>query len=317
MTLPDTICDPHHHLWLRPGMEYLPGDLLDDLATVPQVATTVFVECDAWYRETGPEHLRVVGETEWVVASGPEVIAGIVGAGDLRLGPLTAAMLEAHVEAGEGRFRGIRQRATWDAHPSIKPGVPYPGEGLLLDPWFRRGFDVLHSMQLSFDAWMYFPQLPDLVDLARAYPEATIILNHLGGPITLGPYGDRTATLNAWRPLLTEVAACPNVLLKVGGHGMPIYRGRPLDAAPAATPSAAPDGSADVEQLVSAWSEPIRFCIEAFGPDRCMFESNFPVDKLTMSYATLWEAFDIMSSDLSPAERTDLFHDTAVRAYRL
>ena len=208
-------------------------------------------------------------------------------------------------------FRGVRQRATWDAHPSIKPAVPYAGEGLLLDPWFRRGFETLTSMGLSFDVWTYFPQLPDLVDLARAYPEATIVLDHLGGPITLGPYRDREATLAAWRPLIAEVAACPNVVLKVGGHGMPIYHGRHVrDSKPADTPMT-------VEQAVEGWSEPIRFCIEAFGPERCMFESNFPVDRLSMTYATLWESFDVMSAGYSPDERRALFHDTAVRTYRL
>ncbi|MET0910499.1 MAG: amidohydrolase family protein, partial [Ilumatobacteraceae bacterium] len=283
-----------------------------DLATVTEVATTVFVECGAWYRPTGPEHLRVVGETEWVVANGPAQIAGIVGAGDLRLGSLTAEMLEAQVVAAGGRLRGIRQRATWDAHPSIKPGVPYAGNGLLLDPWFRRGFEVLHAMGLSFDAWMYFPQLSDLVDLARAFPDTPIVLNHLGGPITLGPYGDRAATLDIWRPLMAEVAGCPNVFLKIGGIGMPMYV-----ATGDRSTGRAGGAKATTDEVVELWTDPVRYCIEAFGTERCMFESNFPVDKLTVSYATLWEAFDVMSADLSTAERADLFHDTAVRAYQL
>ena len=293
-------------------MAYSPADLLADIATVPQVTSTVFVECDAWYRPSGPEHLRVIGETEWVVTNGPSVIAGIAGAGDLRLGAHTTEMLEAHVAAADGKFRGIRQRATWDADPSIRPSTPYAGEGLLLDPWFRRGFETLHSMGLSFDAWMYFPQLPDLVDLARSYPDATIVLNHLGGPITVGPYRDRDAMLNLWRPLMIEVAACPNVVLKVGGHGMPMYHGTALREAAKQQP-----GALTVEQVTAAWREPIRFCIETFGPDRCMFESNFSVDKLSMTYATLWDGFDVMSADLSTSERADLFSDTAVRTYRL
>ena len=312
MTLPDRICDPHHHLWEVPGMEYTPDDLLTDLATVPQVTSTVFVECDAWYRSSGPEHLRVVGETEWVVANGPAIIAGIVGAGDLRLGPRTAEMLEAQVDAGAGRFRGIRQRATWDAHPSIRPGVPYVGQGLLRDPWFDRGFTILESMGLTFDAWLYFPQLPDLIALARAHPDATIVLNHLGGPITLGPYHDRAATHATWRGLLSEVARCENIVLKVGGHGMPMYLGRRrLDAGADRSAPFEPDA------VVDLWGDAIRFSIDAFGPDRCMFESNFPVDKLSMTYATLWEAFDLITNGWSPDERAALFHDTAARTYRI
>jgi L-fuconolactonase len=312
VTLPERICDPHHHLWEVAGMEYSPSDLLADIATVPQVASTVFVECDAWYRSAGPEHLRVVGETEWVVANGSPIIEGIVGAGDLRLGPRTGEMLDAHLAAGAGRFRGIRQRATWDADVSIHPSIPYPGEGLLADPWFRRGFEALHQRDLSFDAWMYFPQLPDLVDLARTYPDAMIILDHLGGPITLGPYRDRDTTHATWRRLLADVAACPNVTLKVGGHGMPMYLGRPLRAARVNR-----DGLLDADRVVELWGDAIRFCIDTFGPERCMLESNFPVDRLTMSYATLWAAFDSMTRDCSSDERRALFHDTAVRTYRL
>jgi L-fuconolactonase len=312
VTLPDRICDPHHHLWEVAGMEYSPSDLLADIATVPQVASTVFVECDAWYRSGGPEHLRVVGETEWVVANAPPFVDGIVGAGDLRLGPRTIEMLDAHLAAGDGRFRGIRQRATWDADVSIRPSMPYSGEGLLADPWFRRGFEALHQRGLTFDAWLYFPQLPDVVDLARAYPDATIILNHLGAPIVLGPYHDRDATHAAWRRLLADVAACPNVVLKVGGHGMPMLLGRPLR-----DERVNRDGLLDTDRVVELWGDAIRFCIDTFGPERCMFESNFPVDRLTMSYATLWAAFDEMSRDHSPDERAALFHDTAARTYRL
>lgn len=305
MTLPERICDAHHHLWLRPGMEYLAADLAADIATVPQVARTVFVECDAWYRDEEPEHLRVVGETEWVVANAGPVVQGIVGAGDLRLGALTEEMLHAHVEAGAGRFRGIRQRATWDA--ALKPSRPDPGPGLLLDPAFRAGFDVLTGLGLSFDAWLYFPQLPELVDLARSHPESTIVLNHLGAPIVLGPYADRAATLAQWRSLMTEVATCPNVVLKLGGIGMPMFgttwHERDIQPGP--------------DEVAAHWGDAVRSCIDTFGPDRCMFESNFAVDRISMTYATAWAAFDLISQTYSPAERAALFHDTAVRTYRL
>jgi L-fuconolactonase len=286
-------------------MEYLPADLMADLATVPQVTRTVFVECDAWYRTDGPEHLRVVGETEWVVANAGSVVEGIVGTGDLRLGDQTEDMLQQHIAAADGRFRGIRQRATWDA--GLHTSKPDPGPGLLLDPAFRRGFEVLTSLGLSFDAWIYFSQLPDLVDLARTRPDGTIVLNHIGAPVTLGPYSDRAATHARWRVLMTDVATCPNVVLKVGGIGMPMFGStwHQNDKPPTA------------EEVTTEWGDAVRFCIDTFGPERCMFESNFPVDRISMSYATLWNAFDLMSETYSPSERTALFHDTAVRTYRL
>jgi len=274
---------------------------------VPSVKRTIYVECGAWYRDTGPEHLRAVGETEWVVANAEPITEAIIGTSDLRLGPLVDETLRAHVEAGAGRFRGIRQRATWDPSELIRRGDPDPGSCLLLDADFRRGFEVLHRRGLSFDAWMYFPQLPDVVDLARAFPEATIVLNHLGGPIVLGPYTDRGEVLGRWRALMVDVASCPNIALKLGGIGMPLYG---LDWHKRPTrPS--------VDEVVDAWGEPIRWCIEAFGADRCMFESNFPVDGVSMDYATLWGAFDVITADLSAGERAALFHDTAANVYRL
>jgi L-fuconolactonase len=312
MTLPDRICDPHHHLWDRPDSHYLTEQLADDLASVPAVRRTVFVECSAWYRDSGPEHLREVGETEWVTqraeSIGPQAsIEGIVGATDLRLGARAEEALHAHIEAGQGRFRGIRHRATWDADLTIKRSDPDPGEGLLCDRHFRAGFERLIALGLAFDAWVYFPQLGDVADLARSYSEAVIVLNHLGGPIMLGGYTDKAGVRDRWRSLMGELAACPNVVLKVGGIGMPIYGTgwHKLDTEP------------NVEQIDAWWGDPVRWCIDRFGPDRCMLESNFPVDRWSMSYATLWEAFDMMTVDYSASERMALFHDTAVRTYRL
>lgn len=304
--MPDRICDPHHHLWDLPSRHYVVGDLMADVATVPAVTKTVFVECSAWYRESGPEHLREVGETEWVTANA-DIVEGIVGATDLRLGAKTSEALEAHLAAAEGKLRGIRHRATWDPSPLIHPSQPDPGAGLLLDPRFRDGFRVLDSHGLSFDAWVYFPQLPDVVDLARAFPDTTIILNHLGGPIVLGPYIDRGEVLARWRELMVDVANCPNIALKVGGIGMPIYGmgWHKQQTAPTA------------EAVADWWRDPVRWCIDTFGVDRCMLESNFPVDRMSMPYATLWESFDMITADLSPPERDNLFYGTATRTYRL
>lgn len=306
MTLPDRICDPHHHFWKRTDKEYLPTDLRDDVASVPSVASTVYIECGSWYRESGPEHLRVVGETEWVVANADPLTEGIVGTADLRHDSVRET-LDAHIEAGQRRFRGIRQRVTWDASPLIRVAGPDPGPSIMLDPAFRQGIAVLTELGLSFDAWMYFRQLPELTDLARAFPDTTFILNHLGGPIVMGPYTDRAAVLDEWRPLIAEAATCPNIVMKLGGIGMPIY-GATWHKQPS------PPTAADI---ALTWRDPIMWCTEAFGVDRCMFESNFPVDRLSTDYAMLWESFDLMSADFSVDERRALFYGTAVRTYRL
>ncbi|MDO8362403.1 MAG: amidohydrolase family protein [Actinomycetota bacterium] len=307
MALPVRVIDAHHHYWARPGMDYVVTDLAADVTTVPQVIATVYAECDAWYRPDGPEHLRAVGETEWVATNDTALVAGIVGYADLRAGAHVEEVLSAHVLAGLGRFCGVRQRAVWDSHPAIRPGLPFTGPGLLLDADFQRGVRVLARMGLSFDAWVYFPQLPEVAALARAVPEATIVLNHLGGPIVMGPYTDRDLVLAAWRPLLAELAGCPNVVVKLGGIGMPIYG---QDWHKRAQQPAA-------DEVAAVWGEPIRWCIDAFGPERCMFESNFPVDRLSMSYTTIWQVFDHTSASYDDAERQELFHDTAQRVYRL
>jgi predicted TIM-barrel fold metal-dependent hydrolase len=306
-TPPERICDAHHHLWSRTASHYVVDDLLADLATVPQVGRTVFVECGAWYRNDGPDHLRSVGETAWVASNGTTVTQAIVGSTDLRLGSHAEEALDAHLVAGQGRFRGIRQMATWDASPLIRPTDPDPGPSLLLDPDFRRGFAALARRGLSFDAWVYFPQLPEVVDLARAFPDATIVLDHFGGPIGLGPYTDRAAVLALWRELMVDVAACPNVVVKLGGIGMPIY-GLGWHKQP--TPPT-------VDEVADLWRGPIRWCLEHLGVDRCMFESNFPVDRFSIDYATVWATFDAVTQDLSPVDRAALFHDTACAVYRL
>jgi L-fuconolactonase len=305
----ERICDAHHHLWDLPTSTYRVADLHADLATVPEVTRTVFVECGAWYRDDGPEHLRSVGETEWVAANAdPAVTQAIVGATDLRLGARTEEALHAHVEAGQGRFRGIRQMATWDPSPLIRPTHPDPGPGLLTDGAFRAGFAALHRLGHSFDAWIYFPQLPEVASLARAFPDTTIVLDHYGGVIGLGPYaGRRDDVLARWRELLPEVAACPNVVMKLGGIGMPIY-GLDWHKRPE------PPG---LDAIVGAWQGPTDVCIELFGVERCLFESNFPVDRFSLPYATVWNAFDAMTRGLSPVERAALFHDNAVRVYQL
>ncbi|MGD9892634.1 MAG: amidohydrolase [Dehalococcoidia bacterium] len=311
------IIDPHHHLWERPGNRYVLDELRADLAGM-NVRQTVFVECTSMYRAGGPEEFRVVGETEWVQgiaaqsASGrfgeTRAAAGIVGSADLRLGDRVAPVLEAQIAASPQRFRGIRHRAAW-AEPGVAPNqaADQPPH-LLLDPDFRRGFASLRPYGLTFEAWLYHPQLPELADLARSFPDTTIILNHLGGPIGVGPYqGKRDEVLTQWKPDIAAVAACPNVVLKVGGIQMVVngYGWHERERPPTS------------DELLAANRDWYLYAIEQFGPQRCMFESNFPVDRLSCSYTALWNQFKKLSRGFSAEERTAMFHDTAKRVYRL
>lgn len=317
------ICDPHHHLWDRratgpgPTDRYLLDELLEDTSSGHNIGETVFVECSSMYRKDGPEHLRPVGETEFVQgiaamsASGQygdtKVAAAIVGFADLMLGSAVKEVLEAHLQASPQRFRGIRHSATWDASPDIRR-YKNPPKGMLGDDTFREGFKVLGDMGLSFEAWLYHTQLLELVDLANAFPEVTIVLNHIGGPIGIGPYaGKGEEVFHTWREGITALSACPNVVVKLGGFGMPLG-GRDWHERDR------PPGSAEIAEVMAPW---YLHCIDKFGPGRCMFESNFPVDKVTCSYVVLWNAFKRIAEGFSAGKRADLFRNTALRAYRI
>jgi len=319
------IVDPHHHLWDHPGHRYLLEDLLADMRigrdgarTGHNILKTVFVECMAMYRADGPEALRPVGETEFVngIAAqsasglyGPiRACAGIVSYADLTLGGAVREVLEAHLAAAPARFRGIRHAAGFDQDPDVRNSHTNPPEGLMAREDFREGFAELGRMGLSFDAWFYHHQIPQLTDLARAFPDTTIILDHFGGPLGIGPYaGKRDEIFAQWKADIAELAACPNVHAKIGGLFMAVNgfdwhkRERP--------PSS--------EELAEAGRAYFLHAIESFGPERCMFESNFPVDKLSCSYQVLWNAFKRIAAGVSEAEKAALFHDTAVRVYRL
>src|SRR5712691_8357925 len=229
------ICDPHHHLWdmrpLRVSTRYLLDEILDDTRSGHNVESTVFIECGAMYKAAGPEALRPLGETEFVngiaamSASGlygpTRVAAGIVGTADLRLGDAVASVLDAHLAAGGGRFRGIRHSAAWDADPALPGSRGNPGSGLFSRDDVRAGFKHLAPRQLTFEAWCYHRQIPDVTALARAFPDTTIILNHFGGPVGVGSYAGRGREVHAeWRTGITELATCPNVVAKLGGINM-------------------------------------------------------------------------------------------------
>ncbi len=311
------ICDPHHHLWDRPNDRYLLNELLQDAGGGHHIVQTVFVECQSMYRKDGPKEMQPVGETEFVQAIAArnksrqgqltDVAAGIVSFADLTLGTAVIPVLEAHIAASKNRFRGIRHISAWDASPDIE-STRKPPQELLVDQKFREGFACLKKYDLSFDAWLYHPQLMELVDLARAFPEITIILNHIAGPLGTGPYaGKRAAVFHDWQRGITALATCHNVFVKLGGLGMP-RNGFSWHE------QASPPNSTE---LAGAMAPFYRYCIEQFGPDRCMFESNFPVDKVSYSYTVIWNAFKRIAEDFSPKERSALFHDTAVKAYRL
>jgi predicted TIM-barrel fold metal-dependent hydrolase len=317
------ICDPHHHFWdFRPQripyQRYLLHELATDVNSGHNVRSTVFIEARSMYRVDGPVEMRPVGEVEFVqglaAASasglyGPcRAAASIVGHADLNLGQRVEPVLEALRAASPNRFRGIRHSVTWDPHPEVENTAAHNTKGQLASRNFRAGARVLARMGLSLEGWLYFPQLPELADLAKALPDLTIILNHIGGLMRVGPYANRdNEVLATWRSGIAAVADCPNVNIKLGGIGMP-RTGFDWHA------RIKPIGSAELAESMAPF---MTYCIEQFGPDRCMFESNFPVDKVSYSYNVMYNAFKRLSKGYSAAERAAMFHDTAARVYRI
>ena len=311
------ICDPHHHLWERPGNNYMLDDLLRDLRSGHNIVSTVFLECSSMYRTDGPEHMKPLGETEFVASVAEEaaarsdvhtnINAAIASHADLSLGESVAEVLEAHIELGKGRFRGIRHGTSHDPSPII-PAYRDQGSGVMMTPKFREGFAQLRRLDLTFDAWLFHPQLGELADLAHSFSDVTIILDHIGAPLGVGPYeGRRSEVMEIWKRSIAEVAQNENVFVKVGGCGMPNYgngwheRDTPI-------------GSAELAEATAPYYLHV---IEQFGVERCMFESNFPVDKASYSYNVMWNSFKRIVVDFSDSEKAALFHDTATKAYRI
>jgi L-fuconolactonase len=309
------IIDPHHHLWIRDGETYLMPELLADIASGHNVIATVFAECHSMYRADGSAELRPIGETEFVTgvaamsASGkfgkPRICAAMFGAADLTLGARVEPVLEAHIRAAGGRFRGIRYSTGWDASEKIRSIVPQPG--MLRDPRVRAAIGCLAAMGLSFDAWLYHTQLDEIAELAEAFPSLTIILNHVGSPILGGPHRDRRDAVFAdWKAAIGRVARHQNVVVKLGAL--------PIRLAGGSYDRDMPPSSVEV---AAAWRPYLETCIELFGPTRGMFESNFPVQRRWCSYAVVWNAFKRIAAGASPDEKAALFGGTAARAYRL
>ena len=312
------IVDPHHHLWDRGGQRYLIEELAADIGSGHNVIATVYVEARSMYRAGGPEALRPVGEVEFangaaaMSASGgygsAAICAGIVGHANLLLGEAARPVLEAEIAAGNGRFRGIRHSSAWDADAEVAGMYALRPKGLLLDPIFREGFACLAPLGLSFDAWLFHPQIGELADLARAFPDTGIVLDHCGGPIGVGSYANRREEIFAnWKASIQDIAKCPNVMVKLGGLAMRLL-GYDFDRRPKPPSS---------EDAAAAWGAYIETCIEAFSAERCMFESNFPPDKGQCSYQLIFNAFKRIAAQYSEPEKTALFSGTATEFYRL
>lgn len=329
------IIDPHHHLWdLRPMLPMFPEPQHDFIAAIAgaayytfdqlmadtqsghRIIGTVFMECGAFYDASRSDAMKPVGEVEFVngvAAQGASGLYGeyrpcaaIIGHADLTLGDAVRPVLDGLLAAGNGRFKGIRHQGAWDANPDVLGPPFHAPEGLYGSDAFREGFAAFAEHGLIFDAWVLEPQLGDVLDLARAFPEQSIVLDHCGTPLNIAHYrGTLDQNFERWRTAIRALAECPNVTVKLGGLAM-AFCGMPEEG------PAAGYGS---ERLADMWRPYIDTCIEAFGPQRAMFESNYPVDRWGASYPVLWNTFKRLSSGASPAEKHDLFAGTAARIY--
>jgi len=309
------IIDPHHHLWMRNGYRYLIPEFMEDAASGHNIVSTVFAECHSLYRPDGPEAEKPLGETDFITgcaamaangAFGPaKACAAMFGRVDMTLGAAVRPLLEQHLERSAGRFKGVRYSTGWDANERI-PNVT-PNQHALVDPAALEAAGVLADMNLTLDVWLYHPQLSDVAALADKLPGLNIVLNHVGSPILGGPYRDKRDEVFAdWKAGIADVAKRQNVYCKLGA--LPI-RGPSFTG-----DKSLPPGS---EEIAAAWGPWMQVCIEAFGPARSMFESNFPVQKRWSSYQITWNAFKRMAAGASADEKRDLFTGAAERAYRL
>ena len=311
------IVDPHFHIFVE--NEVFPSYRLADLqrdASGHHIQQTVFMECEEGYRKDGPEHLRPVGESEWVCELAREAerapkgtlqIGGMIGDAQLYNGALAGETLDAHLEASP-LFRGVREMGIWDASAEIDCAAEASDLNFYGESRFREGFAEVAKRGLCFDAHQYHTQLPSVVNLARAFPETSIIVDHLGSPLGAGPYADKHDEIfPEWQKNVSAVASCPNTFMKLGGIAMPWcgfgweQRERPPTS----------------DEFVATYARYYDHALQAFGPDRCMFESNFPIDKLSLSYDVLWNAFKKIAAGYSEDEKEALFRGTAIRVYRL
>ena len=315
------ICDPHHHFWdkrtERAFPKYQLDELMADITSGHNVRSTVFIEARSMYAANLSPDDRPIGEVDYVQgfaaasASGiygdSRAAASIIGHANLNMGEKVRPLLERLALASD-RFKGIRHSVTWDPHPEVENTALHKRESQLVSKDFQAGAKVLSDMGMSFEAWLYFHQLPELLEFAKAVPDLKIILNHIGGLVMDGPYSDKKdEVISIWREGIASVAECPNVVVKLGGIGMPRtgfdWHERKV-----------PIGSEELADSIAPFFD---YCIEHFGTDRSMFESNFPVDKVSFSYPVLYNAFKRYSKEFSGSERAAMFHDNAVDVYKI
>jgi predicted TIM-barrel fold metal-dependent hydrolase len=316
------ICDCHQHLWGRrehsPSPRYLLPEFLADIDTGHNIVSTVFVEANAMYRADGPRAMAPVGEIEFVngvaamSASGlygtTRVAAGIIGHADMLLGEKAGDVLDAMIRAAPGRFRGIRHSTAFDEDKALPTHRDAPRPHLLLDETFRKGVAEVARRGLIYECYLWHPQLGELTDLARAFPDLKIVVNHCGGPLGAGSYrGKRDEVMALWRKNLAELARCENVVVKLGGVNM-LVSGHGWET------RAKPPTS---DEMLAAAGPYIEYSIECFGTDRGMFESNYPAERFCCGYGPLWNFLKKAAKDFSAEEKAKLFHDNAVRFYRL
>jgi L-fuconolactonase len=311
------IIDAHHHLWELPDKTYRVADLLDDMSSGHDIRATVFIECKTHYDASAPAGFEALGEVRFVcdeareaqaIGTRTNVAAAIVANADLLLGDDVRPVLERMLDVSDARVRGIRNIAVWHADPTVRASAATPPQGLLSERRFSEGFRHLAPLGLSFDAWLIHTQIDELCALAAAFPDTRIVLNHVGGPLALGPYrGRRDEVFEAWRKGVIALSRYHNVSMKLGGFGMALFG---FDFQEHELPP-------DSQTLANAIRPYVETCIEAFGAARCMFESNFPVDKGCFSYGILWNAYKRITKGIPDAERAALFHDTAAGFYRI
>ncbi len=315
------IVDAHHHLWNTTEYSqfspYLEGEYLTDIASVSGIQATVYLECHSGYDPTAAAHLRCVGETTWVdrlvkryasVDEGcPRLCAAIIPSADFRLGYGVQEVLQAHLDASS-HTRGIRQCTNWDPDPALQFKVLNNHPGMMSDTEFRRGFSTLRKYSLTFDAWVYHTQLDELADLARSFPDTPIVIDHLGGPLGIHAYTDRQeAVYCEWKTSIEGLSRCENVFIKLGGLNMALAGIKWSVGREALT----------AEEIIDKTRRYYLHAIDKFSPARCMFESNFPVDKHSCTYRALWGAFQLLANEFSPSEQAAMLGGTATSFYRL
>ncbi|MEE2860450.1 MAG: amidohydrolase family protein [Pseudomonadota bacterium] len=301
------ILDAHHHLWDRPEGRYRSAELLADVRSGHDVRASLFVQCRTGYRETGPEPMMPLGEVETVLdwsRAEPAFPAGIVGFADLQLGDRIAPVLDAMIDAAKGRLCGIRNTTAYHPDPLFRSNSRPAPDGLLCSDAFRAGARQVAQRGLVLDVWAYQTQLGEVLAVTRDVPELTVVIDHCGGPLGLGDYRSG-AGFAKWRDAMADLARLPNTTVKIGGFGLTVmgYRYFEMDRPPSS------------DRLARDWRAHVETCLDLFGPQRAMFQSNFPVDKGQFSYRTLWNAFKRLAAPLAVEDRDDLFWRSACRIY--